>query len=51
MISCSTGVIFKRFPEYAVFGLLGVVVAQGQLAMASPPCSEVVTVQGETGNS
>jgi hypothetical protein len=30
MTSCSIGVIAKRFPEYAVAGLLGVVVAQGQ---------------------
>lgn len=29
MFVCSTGVILKRYPEYAVFGLLGVVVAQG----------------------
>ncbi|ORY30389.1 ER to Golgi transport-related protein [Naematelia encephala] len=29
MLACSSGVILKKFPEYAVFGLLGVVVAQG----------------------
>ncbi|KAK1921576.1 ER to Golgi transport-related protein [Papiliotrema laurentii] len=29
MISCSFGVITKRYPEYSVFGLLGVVIAQG----------------------
>ncbi|RSH92187.1 hypothetical protein EHS25_008602 [Saitozyma podzolica] len=29
MVACSFGVIAKRFPEYSVFGLLGVVVAQG----------------------
>lgn len=29
MLACSFGVISKRFPEYSVFGLLGVVVAQG----------------------
>jgi hypothetical protein len=31
MISCSFGVITKRYPEYSVFGLLGVVIAQGEL--------------------
>jgi len=29
MVACSLGVITKRYPEYAVFGLLGVVIAQG----------------------
>jgi hypothetical protein len=29
MVACSFGVIAKRYPEYSVFGLLGVVVAQG----------------------
>jgi hypothetical protein len=33
MLSCSFGVISKKYPDYSVFGLLGVVVAQGQ----SPP--------------
>jgi hypothetical protein len=31
MLSCSFGVIAKKYPDYSVFGLLGVVVAQGQL--------------------
>jgi hypothetical protein len=30
MIACSFGVIAKRFPDYSVFGLLGVVLAQGK---------------------
>jgi hypothetical protein len=30
MLSCSFGVISKKYPDYSVFGLLGVVVAQGQ---------------------
>jgi len=34
MLSCSFGVITKRYPDYSVFGLLGVVVAQGQLPIA-----------------
>lgn len=29
MLSCSFGVIAKKYPDYSVFGLLGVVVAQG----------------------
>lgn len=29
MAACSLGVIAKRYPDYSVFGLLGVVVAQG----------------------
>jgi hypothetical protein len=29
MSSCSFGVISKKYPDYAVFGLLGVVIAQG----------------------
>lgn len=37
MFSCSLGVILKRFPEYAVFGLLGVVVAQGTSALRQLP--------------
>jgi len=35
MLSCSFGVIAKKYPDYSVFGLLGVVVAQGQLEF---PC-------------
>jgi hypothetical protein len=34
MLSCSFGVIAKKYPDYSVFGLLGVVVAQGQLSTA-----------------
>ena len=30
MASCSFGVISKRYADYSVFGLLGVVVAQGE---------------------
>ncbi|GAA5826684.1 hypothetical protein JCM11251_002854 [Rhodosporidiobolus azoricus] len=29
MLACSTSIIAKRYPEYATFGLLGVVLAQG----------------------
>jgi len=29
MLSCSFGVIAKKYPDYSVFGLLGVVIAQG----------------------
>lgn len=29
MVACSFGVIAKKYPEYSVFGLLGVVLAQG----------------------
>lgn len=30
MVACSFGVIAKKYPEYSVFGLLGVVLAQGK---------------------
>lgn len=30
MAACSFGVIAKKYPDYSVFGLLGVVVAQGE---------------------
>lgn len=35
MLVCSFGVISKRYPDYSVFGLLGVVVAQGKLSYFS----------------
>lgn len=34
MASCSFGVISKRYADYSVFGLLGVVVAQGGSSVA-----------------
>ena len=43
MLSCSFGVISKKYPDYSVFGLLGVVVAQGQ---HSPPSIESVLMIG-----
>lgn len=36
MLACSFGVIAKRYPDYSVFGLLGVVVAQGELSPSLP---------------
>ena len=42
MFVCSTGVILKRYPEYAVFGLLGVVVAQGESCRIPTTISSVI---------